>query len=110
MASGQQPHQQSLEDFLEPLHITDDNVYKLSLSLCDTFSMLSTKSDNQFLPTPISESLLRRVDSADHGRWVPSTPDTPLFISQRLTVCPSADTLPLTCELILDRTRIRAID
>lgn len=68
MASGQQPQQQSLDDFLRPLHITDDSVYKLSLDLWEKFMFLSDKSDNQFLPTPISESLLRRVNSADRGR------------------------------------------
>lgn len=68
MASGQQPHQQSLDDFLRPLEITDDTVLELSRELHDTFLQLSDKSDNQFLPTPISESLLRRVDGADRGR------------------------------------------
>lgn len=68
MASGEQPPQQSLDDFLQPLHITDKTVLDLSVELCDKFMRLSNKSDNQFLPTPISESLLRRVNSADRGR------------------------------------------
>jgi hypothetical protein len=68
MASGQEPPQQSLDDFLQPLRITDEAVLVLSRELYIKFSELSTKSDNQFLPTPISESLLRRVDGADRGR------------------------------------------
>lgn len=68
MASGQEPPQQSLDDFLRPLHITDDTVHSLSQELYSTFLRLSNKSDNQFLPTPISDSLLRRVDAADRGR------------------------------------------
>lgn len=70
MASGQQPPQQSLDDFLRPLRITDDTVLSLSRELYNTFLQLSNKSDNQFLPTPISESLLRRVDRADRGRYL----------------------------------------
>lgn len=70
MASGQEQDQppQSLDDFLQPLRITDKTVLKLSQDLFIKFLELSTKSDNQFLPTPISESLLRRVDVADRGR------------------------------------------
>lgn len=68
MASGQQPNQQSLDDFLRPLHMTDNAVLELSRELYSTFLQLSNKSDNQFLPTPISESLLRRVEGADRGR------------------------------------------
>ncbi|KAI3401327.1 hypothetical protein diail_11410 [Diaporthe ilicicola] len=70
MASGQQPQQRSLDDFLRPLRITDETVLKLSQELTNTFGILSNKSDNQFLPTPISESLLRRIDEADRGRYL----------------------------------------
>lgn len=68
MASGQQSPPQSLDDFLRPLRITDNAVLELSRDLTEDFSRLSNKSDNQFLPTPISESLLGRVDGADRGR------------------------------------------
>ncbi|KAG8166903.1 hypothetical protein KVR01_002592 [Diaporthe batatas] len=70
MASGQEQDQfpQSLDDFLQPLRLTDQTVLKLSQELFIKFSELSTESDNQFLPTPISESLLRRIDLADRGR------------------------------------------
>lgn len=68
MASEQEQPQQSLDDFLQPLRMTDETVLELSRVLFVKFQELSTKSDNQFLPTPISESLLRRVESADRGR------------------------------------------
>ena len=48
--------------------MTDEAVLRLSQELYLEFMKLSTKSDNQFLPTPIGESLLRRVDGADRGR------------------------------------------
>ncbi|KAJ0113944.1 hypothetical protein J7T55_010188 [Diaporthe amygdali] len=70
MASGQQSPPQSLDDFLRPLRITDNAVLELSRDLTEDFSRLSNKSDNQFLPTPISESLLGRVDGADRGRYL----------------------------------------
>lgn len=57
-----------MDDFLQPLRITDKTVLELSQDLWGKFLELSTKSDNQFLPTPISDSLLRRVDVADRGR------------------------------------------
>ena len=57
-----------LESFLRPLHIDDSLVLRLSRELCTTFKELSAESTDQFLPTPISESLLRRTDGADHGR------------------------------------------
>lgn len=68
MASRLRPDHQSLDDFLRPLRMPDNKVLELSQELTTTFSFLSNKSDNQFLPTPISESLLRRIDKADRGR------------------------------------------
>jgi hypothetical protein len=66
--ASRQDTPQSLDDFLQPLRITDQKVLDLSRELFLKFSELSSKSDNQFLPTPISESLLRRIDGADRGR------------------------------------------
>jgi hypothetical protein len=68
MASPQQQRPPSIEDFLKPLQIDDDTVLKLSRDFASTFKELSAKSENQFLPTPISESLLRHVNGADRGR------------------------------------------
>ncbi|ROW09518.1 hypothetical protein VMCG_02286 [Cytospora schulzeri] len=69
MASPQQQPPTSIEEFLRPLHIDDNTVLKLSRDFATTFTELSAKSENQFLPTPISESLLRHVNGADRGRY-----------------------------------------
>lgn len=58
----------SVDDFLAPLHIDNETVLGLSREMSRTFTELSANSDTQFLPTPISESILRRVTGADRGR------------------------------------------
>lgn len=68
MASKQRQHTVSIEDFLTPLRIDDGTVLELSREMSRIFVELSANSDTQFLPTPISESLLRRVNGADRGR------------------------------------------
>ncbi|TLS28160.1 hypothetical protein PpBr36_00936 [Pyricularia pennisetigena] len=75
MASSTLPPQtttelDSLETFLEPLHIDTQLVHRLAQDLCSTFADLAAQSDDQFLPTPISESLLLQraaVDGKDPG-------------------------------------------
>ncbi|KAK4238213.1 hypothetical protein C8A03DRAFT_33769 [Achaetomium macrosporum] len=49
----------SLDDFLQPLAIDARRVLELSHELASTFRKLSAESLDQFLPTPISESILR---------------------------------------------------
>ncbi|KAK4099361.1 actin-like ATPase domain-containing protein [Parathielavia hyrcaniae] len=49
----------SLDDFLQPLAIDTQTVLELSRELTPTFCMLASESLDQFLPTPISESILR---------------------------------------------------
>lgn len=68
MASKQQQRAVSLDEFLSPLRIDDRTVLELSRDMSRTFTELSANSETQFLPTPISESLLRRVNGADRGR------------------------------------------
>lgn len=68
MAFKQRQQPVSIEDFLAPLRIDDETVLELSREMSRTFVELSANSDTQFLPTPISESLLRRVNGADRGR------------------------------------------
>lgn len=60
----------SLEEFLRPLAISSSVVHELSRELAETFRSLSAESLDQFLPTPISESILRPVAGRDHGRYV----------------------------------------
>lgn len=59
----------ALDDFLQPLAIDDKTVLELSRELASAFRILSAESLDQFLPTPISESVLR-PRHRDNGRWV----------------------------------------
>lgn len=72
MASKQQrnlgPNPVPIQEFLTPLHVDDELVLELSRDMSKTFTRLAANSESQFLPTPISESLLRRVDDGDSGR------------------------------------------
>ncbi|KAM4056769.1 hexokinase domain-containing protein [Hirsutella rhossiliensis] len=56
----------SLDDFLDPLRIDLDRCHHLSRLFLANFAHLAAESRDQFLPTPISESILRPV--ADHGQ------------------------------------------
>jgi len=47
-----------LQDFLLPLNIDSPKILELAVDLCQTFKKLAAESENQFLPTPISESIL----------------------------------------------------
>jgi hypothetical protein len=57
----------SLDEFLRPLAIDSQKALELSRELETTFRCLSAESPDQFLPTPISESMLRPA-GRDHGR------------------------------------------
>ncbi len=57
----------SLDAFLQPLAIDTHTVLQLSRELASTFRTLSAESLDQFLPTPISESILRPAGQ-NHGR------------------------------------------
>ncbi|KAL1843305.1 hypothetical protein VTJ49DRAFT_2122 [Mycothermus thermophilus] len=48
-----------LDNFLRPLAIDSRSVLGLSHGLASTFTRLAAESPDQFLPTPISESMLR---------------------------------------------------
>ena len=56
-----------LDAFLQPLAIDTRTVLQLSRELASTFGTLSAESLDQFLPTPISESILRPARQ-NHGR------------------------------------------
>jgi hypothetical protein len=49
----------SIEEFLEPLSVDIDKINRLSQLFLQTFEKLAADSENQFLPTPISEAILR---------------------------------------------------
>lgn len=56
-----------LDDFLQPLAIDTLTLVELSRELASTFRALSAESLDQFLPTPISEPILRSA-VGNHGR------------------------------------------
>ncbi|KAK4142383.1 uncharacterized protein C8A04DRAFT_13279 [Dichotomopilus funicola] len=58
-----------LDDFLQPLAIDTLTLFKLSDELASTFRALSAESLDQFLPTPISEPILRSA-AGNHGRFL----------------------------------------
>ncbi|KAK0643440.1 hypothetical protein B0T16DRAFT_415897 [Cercophora newfieldiana] len=60
----------AIDDFLKPLEIDSSRISELSTELALTFSTLSSQSADQFLPTPISESILRPVAGQDRGRYL----------------------------------------
>ncbi|KAF4449915.1 putative hexokinase [Fusarium austroafricanum] len=49
----------SIEEFLEPFSVDIDKINRLSQLFLKTFEKLAADSENQFLPTPISEAILR---------------------------------------------------
>ncbi|KLU86135.1 hypothetical protein MAPG_05154 [Magnaporthiopsis poae ATCC 64411] len=67
-ASAVTPPAKRLADFLQPLRIDGVLVHKLAQDLSEVFVELAAQSDDQFLPTPISQSILSRpVDDATSG-------------------------------------------
>ncbi|KAM0275952.1 hypothetical protein ACHAQH_007253 [Verticillium albo-atrum] len=60
--------QLKLQEFLQPLHVDLDIVHRLSQAFYHNFTDLAANDLTQFLPTPISESILRPVSKSGHGR------------------------------------------
>ncbi|KAI1082693.1 hexokinase-7 [Whalleya microplaca] len=57
-----------VENYLKPLQIDVAEAHALSREFYQTFKQLAAESMNQFLPTPISESILRPADGRVTGR------------------------------------------
>ncbi|KJZ79757.1 hypothetical protein HIM_00471 [Hirsutella minnesotensis 3608] len=62
------PAATTLDDFLAPLHIDLERCHTLAHRFLDNFATLAAQSSEQFLPTPISESILRPIADHGHGR------------------------------------------
>ncbi|KAI0863614.1 major facilitator superfamily domain-containing protein [Xylaria cubensis] len=62
------PITSELENFLKPLHIDVTKAHVLAHELHQTFRHLAAESLTQFLPTPISESILRPKGGHEKGR------------------------------------------
>lgn len=58
----------ALQKFLQPLAIDLDICHDLSKRFLDNFAHLAAESPDQFLPTPISESILRPIADTGSGR------------------------------------------
>jgi hypothetical protein len=58
----------SLDAFLQPIHIDLETVQSLSRELEETFRQLALNSAEQFLPTPITEPILRPPAGVEKGR------------------------------------------
>ncbi|ORY65205.1 hexokinase-7 [Pseudomassariella vexata] len=59
-----------VENFLRPLRIDVPMVHRLSQELYKSFKKLATESKIQFLPTPITESILRPAAGCEKGRYL----------------------------------------
>ncbi len=59
MAAAAAAQTESLLQFLQPLAIDLPKIIALAAGLHKTFKSLAAESENQFLPTPISDSTLR---------------------------------------------------
>ncbi|KAF9872276.1 hexokinase family protein [Colletotrichum karsti] len=57
----------ALQDFLQPLHVDVQKIHTLSRLFYSNFKDLALNAHDQFLPTPISESILRPVSQHGHG-------------------------------------------
>ena len=57
-----------LDDFLGPLRVDLDKINSLCDLFLRNFQQLSAESTDQFLPTPISDSILRPVSERGQGR------------------------------------------
>ncbi|KAI1435357.1 hexokinase-7 [Xylaria sp. CBS 124048] len=65
---GSPPMTSELERFLRPIHIDNSKAHVLAHELHETFKELAAQSLTQFLPTPISESILRPKGGGEKGR------------------------------------------
>ncbi|KAF6811635.1 hexokinase-1 [Colletotrichum sojae] len=57
----------ALQQFLQSLQVDNHKIHTLSSLFYSNFRHLAIHASDQFLPTPISESILRPVSQAGHG-------------------------------------------
>jgi hypothetical protein len=81
-----------LVQFLQPLRMDLDIAYDLSLRFLDNFQNLSAHSTDQFLPTPISESILRPGGARGSGRYVFGTHQRDFHINLQRGQCADQNT------------------
>ncbi len=87
MGTGSQ--KADMANFLQPLHMDVETAAALSREFHKTFQRLAAESMEQFLPTPIAESILRPKAGQEKGRYVVRTGFLGTFISllERTMAC-----------------------
>lgn len=60
----------SIEEFLSPLNVDVEKIHGLARRMRVAFEKLAAASTDQFLSTPISESVLRPDEGDERGRYV----------------------------------------
>ncbi|RYP06178.1 hypothetical protein DL765_009585 [Monosporascus sp. GIB2] len=63
-------HESDMGNFLRPLHMDVGIATALAREFCLTFERLAAESTDQFLPTPIAESILRPEAGQEKGRYL----------------------------------------
>lgn len=61
--------EQLLEKFLEPIQIDLETCHALTTGFYDCFKALAANPTDQFLPTPISDAILRPIADTACGRY-----------------------------------------
>ena len=74
-------HKADTAEFLRSLHMDVGTAITLSREFFKTFQHLASDSLDQFLPTPIAESILRPEAGQERGRYVTITERPFIFIS-----------------------------
>lgn len=59
----------ALQHFLQPLQVDAHKIHTLSGLFLSNFKDLALHAQDQFLSTPISESILRNVSQEGRGRY-----------------------------------------
>lgn len=79
----------ALQQFLQPLQVDNHKIHTLSRLFYSNFRDLAINAHDQFLPTPISESILRPVSQTGRGRYLLS----PLELDEHFLCLHSYQTL-----------------
>lgn len=68
MITPPNPIMMDIKDFLQPLRLRTGTVRQLSREFHQTFQHLAAESLDQFLPTPITENILRPTAGCEKGK------------------------------------------
>lgn len=74
----------SIQEFLEPLAVDEERICALARSFAETYKFLARNSQDQFLSTPITESLL--PSGTEEGRYVILVLGPPFVVGSRFVL------------------------